>query len=87
MSRAILSVASVGVAVLVASSTGCDKGGDLEKLRKDGYGCTKAGAGAMFAPKPGEHCFVCPDDASMAKCQTNPVTSGCKEEPGCGKSK
>jgi hypothetical protein len=73
--------------VVVSLAAGCDKGSDLAKLQTDGYGCTKAGAGATFIPKPGEHCFVCPDDATIAKCAKNPVTSGCKEDPtACGKS-
>ena len=74
------------VALLVVSSGGCSKGDSLEKIRADGFGCSKAGAsGAVMISKPGEHCFVCPDDASMAKCSTNPLTSGCKEDPSACK--
>ena len=76
-------IAAVAVAVL---GTGCNKGKTLEQLRADGISCTKAGAGAGFVSKGTEHCFVCPDDASMAKCSSNPLESGCKEDPtGCGK--
>jgi hypothetical protein len=73
--------------VVFASLAGCNKGDSFDKIRSDGFGCTKVGAGAMFVPKPGEHCFVCPDDTSMSKCAQNPLTSGCKEDPnGCGKA-
>jgi hypothetical protein len=86
MSRVLVSMSLVGL-VALSLSAGCDKGNDLAKLRTDGYGCTKAGAGATFIPRPGEHCFVCADDAALSKCTKNPVTSGCKEDPAaCGKS-
>jgi len=73
--------------VALAAAAGCNKGKSLAEIQKDGFGCVKAGGGAAFVPKPGEHCFQCSDDASMAKCPENPLTSGCKEVPldSCGK--
>jgi len=60
--------------------TACNKGSDLQKIRADGYGCSLAGGGGGFVPTHGQHCFVCPDDKSMAACGDNPLTSGCHEE-------
>jgi hypothetical protein len=73
--------------VALVSAAGCTKGKSLADIQKDGYGCTKQGGGAAFVPKPGEHCFQCPDDASLQKCGENPLTSGCKEVDiaSCGK--
>jgi len=71
-----------GLAVLVATLAvvACqDKGPSLQQLRKDGYGCTKAGNKGGFVVQPGEHCFVCPDDISLGKCTTNPIAAGCHE--------
>jgi hypothetical protein len=72
---------------LLALLVGCGKEKSLGQIQKDGYGCTKPNAGASFVPKPGEHCFQCPDDDSFAKCGQNPLTSGCKEVDAehCGK--
>lgn len=83
MIRRLLPLTALASLLLVVA---CNKGDDLDRIRKDGFGCSKAGAGAGFVAKPGEHCFVCQDDTSMAKCSMNPLTSGCKEDPsGCGK--
>lgn len=74
--------------ILLVAIAGCtSKGSSLAQLQKDGYGCTKAGAAAAFVPKAGEHCFMCPDDASLSKCSQNPLESGCKEvdAASCGK--
>ena len=67
----------VGALTLVLFA--CNKGKSLEQLQQDGYACSKAGSGAGFVPKPGSHCFMCPDSDSMSKCGTDPLTSGCKE--------
>lgn len=84
MIRRLLPLAALASLLAVFA---CNKSDNLEQIRKDGFGCSKAGAGAGFVTKAGEHCFVCPDDTSMAKCSTNPLTSGCKEDPnGCGKA-
>jgi hypothetical protein len=76
--------------VILVSACG-SKGSDLQKIRADGYGCSRTGGGAGFVPTPGQHCFVCADDKSMAACGENPLTSGCHEEdcaakPGSGGS-
>lgn len=65
----------------------CNKADSLEKLRADGFSCRLAGQGGGFAIKPGEHCFVCPDQDAMLKCSKNPLGAGCKEDPNaCPKS-
>lgn len=51
----------------------------MEELRADGYQCVTKGSGGSTSPKEKEHCFVCPDNATMMKCIQNPLTSGCKE--------
>ena len=73
--------------VALVVGAGCSKGKSLAEIQKDGFGCVRKAGGAAFVPKPGEHCFQCPDDAAMAKCPENPLTSGCTEVPldSCGK--
>jgi len=70
--------------ILALAIAGCNKGPSLAQLQKDGYGCGLKNGGASFVAKPGEHCFECPDSASMQKCTQNPIDSGCKEVT-CGK--
>lgn len=67
----------VFVAVLVVA---CTKADSMETLRTDGFSCRLAGQRGGFGIKPGEHCFVCPDQEAMLKCSKNPVSAGCKED-------
>jgi len=67
------------VGVLTVVLLACSKGQNLDKIREDGFSCKMAGGGGGFAPKPGNHCFICADSDSMSKCGANPLTSGCKE--------
>jgi hypothetical protein len=72
--------------VLAVAACG-NKAAKLEQIRKDGFGCNLKGGGAGVVPKAGEHCFTCPDSASMEKCAQNPLESGCVESAPetCGK--
>lgn len=67
--------------VALASMSACDKA-NIEKLRTDGFSCqTVNQKGGLYVPKPGEHCFKCPDSDAVAKCSTDPLNSGCHEVP------
>jgi len=66
---------------LLAGASACDKA-NIEKIRADGFSCqTVNQKGGLYVPKPGEHCFKCPDAESVAKCGTDPLHSGCREVP------
>lgn len=65
----------------IFAAAACNKGPSLEQLQKDGYQCSREGTSGGFVAQAKNHCFSCPDDASMSKCGANPLTSGCKEVP------
>jgi hypothetical protein len=77
------------MSMVVCVVAGCNKGPSLEQLQREGYGCSKQGGGAGVVLTAGQHCFVCTTDESMAKCGSNPLTSGCKEADAkeCGGKK
>jgi len=65
---------------LLAEAFACNKQASIEKLRADGFSCqTVNQKGGLYVPKPGEHCFKCPDAESVSKCSTDPLNSGCHE--------
>jgi len=67
------------VAAAVVSISACkDK---LQQLKEDGIACSRDKSFMTGKDSPKQHCFTCPDDASMMKCTTNPLTSGCSEVP------
>ena len=53
----------------------------LQELKEDGIACSRDKTFMTGKDTPKQHCFVCSDDASMMKCTTNPLTSGCTETP------
>ena len=69
---------SLVIAVVALALASC-KGKTMEELRADGYQCVTKGGGGSMSMKEKEHCFVCDDNATMMKCISNPLTSGCKE--------
>ena len=69
----------VAVLAVVVSASACKD--NLKQLQEDGISCSRDKSFMTGKDTPKQHCFVCPDDASMMKCTTNPLTSGCTETP------
>ncbi len=68
------------VAAIAVSASACkDK---LQQMKEDGIQCSRDKTMLLQQKdSPKQHCFVCNDNDSMAKCTTNPLTSGCTESP------